>query len=439
MYIEQTRPDSVQAIQPLTNKWRWTRIRTAIFCLFMLWVGLGLSGGSTIPATEAQQRGKAMIVAGWGFDLLGWEVEAIGEKLRALLNQPAHGLTYAESVSLVHEYLERAQAIRKLENDINRTFAENNHQATPQTKRWQEQVIALRSQQQAKRPAVEQIIEGQVAHELANEGLTWANTVFPPVQFTFVEPPRKLVVSPRDKITTIYSQMLTAEMSIETIEQSESAYRQQYDVSAYITNIGGLGAFPTMVIDRAGLDWILSTVAHEWCHNYLSLFPLGLNYLTSADLMTINETVAEIVGNEIGERALRTFYPDQVRPPATEQPSPQVKADKPPVFDFGTEMRETRIRVDGLLAAGQVEAAERYMEARRRFFVQHGYPLRVLNQAYFAFHGSYGTSPASTSPIGPKLEELRTLTPDLQTFLVAVRGITSVEELDAVLAQWTIK
>jgi hypothetical protein len=113
--------------------------------------------------------------------------------------------------------------------------------------------------------------------------------------------------------------------------------------------------------------------------------------------------------------------------------------EEPPPFDFGTEMRETRLRVDELLAAGQVEAAERYMEERRRLFVQHGYPLRVLNQAYFAFHGSYGTSAASTSPIGPKLEELRTLTPDLQTFLVAVRDITSVEELEAVLDQWTNK
>jgi hypothetical protein len=439
MYIEQTRPDSAQTIQPLAAKWRWARIRTTIFCLFMLWIGLGLSGGSAIPATEAQQRGKAMIVAGWGFDLLGWEVEAISEKLRALLNQPAHGLTYAESVSLVHDYLEQAQSIRKLENDINRAFAENNHQATPETKRWQEQVTVLRAQQQAKRPAVEQIIEGQVAHELAKEGLTWANNVFPPVQFTFVEPPRKLVVSPRDKIETIYSQMLTAEMSIETIEQSEAAYRQQYDVSAYITNIGGLGAFPTMVIDRAGLEWILSTVAHEWCHNYLTLFPLGLNYMTSADLTTINETVAEIVGNEIGERTLRTFYPDQVRPPQVDQPPQAATAEEEPVFEFGTEMRETRLRVDELLAAGQVEAAEAYMEARRQLFVENGYPLRVLNQAYFAFHGSYGTSAASTSPIGPKLEELRTLTPDLQTFLVVVRNITSVEELDAVLAQWINK
>ena len=439
MYIEQTRPDSAQTIQPLAAKWRWARIRTTIFCLFMLWISLGLSGGSAIPATEAQQRGKAMIVAGWGFDLLGWEVEAISEKLRALLNQPAHGLTYAESVSLVHDYLEQAQSIRKLENDINRAFAENNHQATPETKRWQEQVSVLRTQQQAKRPAVEQIIEGQVAHELAKEGLTWANNVFPPVQFTFVEPPRKLVVSPRDKIETIYSQMLTAEMSIETIEQSEAAYRQQYDVSAYITNIGGLGAFPTMVIDRAGLEWILSTVAHEWCHNYLTLFPLGLNYMTSADLTTINETVAEIVGNEIGERTLRTFYPDQVRPPQVDQPPQAATAEEEPVFEFGTEMRETRLRVDELLAAGQVEAAEAYMEARRQLFVENGYPLRVLNQAYFAFHGSYGTSAASTSPIGPKLEELRTLTPDLQTFLVVVRNITSVEELDAVLAQWINK
>ena len=439
MYIEQTRPDSAQTIQPLAAKWRWARIRTTIFCLFMLWIGLGLSGGSAIPATEAQQRGKAMIVAGWGFDLLGWEVEAISEKLRALLNQPAHGLTYAESVSLVHDYLEQAQSIRKLENDINRAFAENNHQATPETKRWQEQVSVLRTQQQAKRPAVEQIIEGQVAHELAKEGLTWANNVFPPVQFTFVEPPRKLVVSPRDKIETIYSQMLTAEMSIETIEQSEAAYRQQYDVSAYITNIGGLGAFPTMVIDRAGLEWILSTVAHEWCHNYLTLFPLGLNYMTSADLTTINETVAEIVGNEIGERTLRTFYPDQVRPPQVDQPPQAATAEEEPVFEFGTEMRETRLRVDELLGAGQVEATEAYMEARRQLFVENGYPLRVLNQAYFAFHGSYGTSAASTSPIGPKLEELRTLTPDLQTFLVVVRNITSVEELDAVLAQWINK
>lgn len=402
----------------------------------MLTIALAWSGGSALPATQARERGMAMIVAGWGFDLLGWEAEAVAAKLRAMLNQPAYGLTYVESISLVHQYLDRAQQIRELEREISRIFAENQHKATPEVNERQAQIAQLRIAQQQQRPAVEQIIEGQIAHELQQEGLEWANWAFPPVQFTFVEPPRKLVVSPRDKITTIYSQMLDAEMSIDQLEQSEAAYRQQFNVSAYITNIGGLGAFPTMVIDRASLSWILSTVAHEWCHNYLSLFPLGMNYLTSADLTTINETVAEIVGNEIGDRALRTFYPDRVPPPTPQESPAQPAPNAPAPFDFDQEMRETRLRVDGLLAAGQVEAAEDYMEARRQFFTANGYPLRVLNQAYFAFHGSYGTSAASTSPLGPKLEELRTLTPDLRTFLQVVRGITSAEELDAILADW---
>jgi DNA polymerase-3 subunit alpha len=38
-------------------------------------------------------------------------------------------------------------------------------------------------------------------------------------------------------------------------------------LSAYITNIGGLGAFPTQVVEQASLSWVLSTVAHEWTHN----------------------------------------------------------------------------------------------------------------------------------------------------------------------------
>lgn len=436
MYIHQTQPNSPQVMHAFPAKWRWTQVRNRGFCLFVLIIALALSGGSALPATQARDRGMAMIVVGWGFDLLEWEAQAVAAKLRALLNQPAYGLSYSESVSLVQGYLARAQDIRRIESEINRSFAEHPQQITPEVKQRQSQLTQLRAQQQATRPTVEQLIEGQVAHELEQEGLEWANRAFPPVQFTFVEPPRKLVVSPRDKITTIYSQMLDADMGLDQIEQSEAAFRQQYNVSAYITNIGGLGAFPTMVIDRASLSWILSTVAHEWCHNYLSLFPLGLNYLTSADLTTINETVAEIVGNEIGDRALRTFYPAQVPPPTPQEPPAQPAPNAPTPFDFDQEMRETRLRVDGLLAAGQVEAAERYMEARRQFFTAHGYPLRVLNQAYFAFHGSYGTSAASTSPIGPKLEELRTLTPNLHTFLQVVRGITSAKELDAILADW---
>ena len=105
-------------------------------------------------------------------------------------------------------------------------------------------------------------------------------------------------------------------------------------------------------------------------------------------------------------------------------------------FDFDNEMRLTRVQVDTLLAAGKVDAAEQYMEQRRLEFAKHGYPLRVLNQAYFAFHGSYGTTAASTSPIGPKLEQLRRRLPDLQTFLQVVRGFATEQDIDHALVTW---
>jgi hypothetical protein len=63
------------------------------------------------------------------------------------------------------------------------------------------------------------------------------------------------------------------------------------------------------VIDRASLEWVISTVAHEWVHNYLTLFPLGINYSTSSDLTIMNETISEIVGDEIGQRVLEQHYP----------------------------------------------------------------------------------------------------------------------------------
>ena len=444
MSIDQSPVESMSINQPILPRNRQRsrvhlRLRTGLFVVTTLLLLGFCSGGSAITATEIRQRGMAMIVASWQFDLLTWEVEAIGQKVRAFVDQPAAGLTHAQAIALVNAYLDRAGEMRRLQNEINRRFSETGGVGDSETVALQNALDALRDEQLDKRPQVEQIIEGQIAYELQQVGLELFDQAFPPVQFTFVEPPRKLVVSPRDRITTVYSQMLDAQMSLAEIEQSEATYAARYDVSAYVTNIGGLGAFPTMVVDQASLGWILTTVAHEWTHNYLTLFPLGLNYMTSPDLTTMNETVADIVGDEIGTRAMQTFYRAQLPPPPD---TDNIPAGQPPLlpselpaFDFATEMRTTRLRVDELLAAGKVTEAENYMAQRRLFFVENGYPLRVLNQAYCAFHGSYGTSAASTSPLGPKLERLRALSPDLLHFLQTVRGFTSVEQLEAALAQ----
>ncbi len=445
MSINQTPNQFVRQVpQGLLRQWpdqALKRLRHWLSIVAKLLLVLLLSGGGAISAEDHLQQKLSMQVAGWQFNLLTWEMHALREKIGADMTHPARALTLTVAMQNVHDYLARASQIVDLENQINKIYSANHHQVTDKTNRLQQQVDQLRQQQNTIRPTVEQIIQNQIGDELVKAKLQLYGMPMPPVQFTFVEPPKKLIVSPRHRIEIYYGEMVNAEMPLTAIQKAEQTIRQQQNFSAYVTNIGGLGAFPTMVVDRASLDWILSTVAHEWTHNYLAVFPLGLSYFSSPDMTTINETVAEIVGNEVGRQTLQAFYPalatlvEAAAPNgATEASQPAV--EQPPAFDFDTEMRTTRLMVDQWLAEGKVDEAEKYMEARRLIFVQHGYPLRVLNQAYFAFNGSYGTSPSSTSPLGPKLFLLRHLTPDLKTFLTTVREIKQPEDLDSALAHW---
>jgi hypothetical protein len=96
-------------------------------------------------------------------------------------------------------------------------------------------------------------------------------------------------------------------------------------------------------------------------------------------------------------------------------------------------MRETRVRVDELLAEDKIEQAEAYMEDRRQVFVAQGYNIRKLNQAYFAFYGSYADTPGASGkdPVGPAVLEFFVRAPDLHTFVSRVARITTFSELEA--------
>ena len=148
----------------------------------------------------------------------------------------------------------------------------------------------------------------------------------------------------------------------------------------------------------------------------------------TGDMTTINETVANIVAAETAALALN-------------QPPPEFRVPEPPteqrrdsdVFDFGRYMRETRIEAERLLADGMIEEAEKYMEERRVHLNEtHGYAIRKINQAYFAFHGSYADSPAggSVSPIYGQLIDVRNQAGSVAEFLRAVRGIRSASDLE---------
>ena len=120
-----------------------------------------------------------------------------------------------------------------------------------------------------------------------------------------------------------------------------------------MVNVGGVGAYPTMVMETTNINWLAEVVAHEWIHNFLTLRPLGFSYGVSAELIIINETVASMADKELGALLIERFYPEFVPPPPPDD-SEEIETieSEPPAFDFRAEMHETRVTADQLLAEG---------------------------------------------------------------------------------------
>ena len=399
--------------------------------------GVAMLGAGVAPPRDPLNARLDQLTAGQRFDLVQWEVDALSGKVGDLLNSPAADLSPAEADALVRGYISAAQRAGQLEGEIERIFSDP-QVADPDAASADQraELAAIRRQLDQQASTVEAILQGQLSQIIRQQGLETVGMVWPPPQMRFTEPPQLLVVSARDRIQRLASIDLQADLDTAGRDRLENAVKEQENLSAYVTGIGGYGVFPTMVVDRYGLPWTAETIAHEWVHTYLAFRPLGWAFLQGGDAITMNETVASIAGEEMGRMLLQAYYPDLVPPPPPEDnQSTAPAAEEADTFDFGREMHATRVAVDDLLATGFVDEAEAFMEARRQTFLENGYRLRVLNQAYFAFHGSYATGPAATDPIGPKLERLRALSPNLSAFMHLVSGLTSAAELDQVLAQ----
>lgn len=416
--------------------------RTLLLFLTLLVLGGGAPSAQTL--FTAQMRSAT---SNWGFDLLGWEVNALREKAGAWLDSPISHLDEPAQSQIVIDYLARARTIGELEYLLEGFAAGTLSEATAGTTYAEvaTQIEELRALQSEQRALAEASIERQVTTVLQEMGFGLFGRVMPPVAFTFTESPKKLVISPRNRIVTRDSMILNPAIPLADVESAEAMLESSgKNISAYVTPTGGMGAFPTMVIEEASLPWILSTVAHEWVHTYLAFFPLGFNYGIDQENTTINETAADVVGDEVGLLVLERYYPEFIpQQPLSAQDS--ANADnatsyRPPTFDFRKEMAETRATVDKFLRWGRVADAEHYMEIRRQLFVENGYNLRKLNQAYFAFHGSYGTSPSAdiTTPdaLSPRVKLLRDLAGDPVTFLRTIRSITDRAGLERLIEQW---
>jgi len=254
--------------------------------------------------------------------------------------------------------------------------------------------------------------------------------------------PSILIVSPCDKIERQYQLSLAVGLTTPQKEWMETAVFDQLNLSALVVPIGGLATYPAMIMETSSVNWLAEVTAHEWTHHWLMPYPVSLRYGTDPQVRIINETVASIVGKEVGEQVIARFYPEHVPPPPAPAPADASSAGSTPAdekepFNFNAEMAATRVETDRLLAEGDIEGAEAYMEARRQFFVANGYGIRKLNQAYFAFYGAYADTPGATGadPIGPTLLALREASPSLKDFLETVAWIGSFADLQRIAGE----
>jgi hypothetical protein len=255
--------------------------------------------------------------------------------------------------------------------------------------------------------------------------------VFPPLDFEFHQPPSVLVISPRDHISLDQAILLRRGLTSEQVTALEEETAAS-GVSSLVMNISGIATYPSTVPEYASYEEVLETVAHEWLHQYLFFHSLGSHYFDNATLRTLNETVANIGGRQIADLVQQRFPLPQPSFAAADG------APEEPRIDFKAEMHELRLEVDRLLNEGKVGEAEALMEEKREFLAESGFYIRKINQAYFAFNGLYGDTPASSSLIGPKMVALQRLSPSLGDFIRSVAGITSEEELDRLLAERAI-
>lgn len=395
------------------------------------------------PPSESLKSQLDRLTANQAFNFLSWEVEALTRKVLYGVLAPHRFMDDEAQSRFVLDYLSDVREARLLTDEIFGIYSDPEVANPGRASQAQQAALSeLRARMARHAPVAEAILESQVSEVLARNGVGVMMSVLPPVKGTFTPLPHVLVVSPRERIESVYQQQLAAGLTaVEQAEIEQHVTRELDDISAYVTEIGGLAAYPAMLLEASSIDWIADTMAHEWTHHYLSFFPLGWYYMRSGETRSINETTASLLGEWAGQEIMLTFYDPlfQVNKglPSPLQAEKRQETASNQAFDFRAEMHHTRVTVDRLLGEGKVKEAEWYMEAQRRYFVAQGYRLRRLNQAYFAFHGAYASSPggaAGADPIGPAVRKVWALSADPADFLRNLSGITTLEALQAFLA-----
>ena len=408
-----------------------------LIVVFLLSVAVSHDRLTASPVEELSVRHR--------YSLATWEVTRFPVKWlhKAGTFLFPHKPTAEEQEQLVLDFFSMNRETERLQAQVNMAAAAGGADLHELEDRLKEVQGSLADMQ----PQIEESLESAISDVMRQQGIATIGldnileqrgigtiglgpVIFPPVDFILDPLPTILIVSPRDRIERLESVLLNPNLLPSERSILEEEILERENLSSIVENIGGLSTFPN-IIALYDLRTTMNIASHEWLHSYLFFHPLGRNIQRDADTHTLNETTANIFGEEMGRLLVEHITGEQVPPPTpgVAEPCPEDR------FCFNKEMRETRLNVDDLLAEGKVDEAEAYMEERRQLFVDNGYSIRKLNQAYFAFHGTYGDSPTSVSPIHAQLQKLREASNSLADFIHVVQGVSSYQGFLRTLAE----
>ena len=370
-------------------------------------------GGPQISAVD-------VAAAPYSYNLIKWEITHLPAKWwhKAWYTITRRTKDREERLALVREFFRIGEELAQLE----RARGEDDNPNSVETQGHSSSLEELRNRQRDLKAHVEEAAESEVSAVLAEEGLaSWKGFIFPPVDVVFGGTPQVLTVSPRERIELAKTVLLNPDIDVTEMEALENKIFVEEELSALVVGIGGLATYPSIVSAQSGLLHATKTTTHEWLHQFLFFRPLGRNYWSTPEMTTLNETAVTLASEELADRVYEAITGEKLDKPLK-------KEEEEGAFSFGREMRQTRLRVEELLALGMVEEAESYMKRRRQLFLNRGYHIRKLNQAYFAFFSVYADNPASISPIHDELVRFRATTGSVGDFIRQIARFGSYPE-----------
>ena len=102
-------------------------------------------------------------------------------------------------------------------------------------------------------------------------------------------------------------------------------------------------------------------------------------------------------------------------------------------FDYSKFMKNLRLDVDNLLLERKILEAEKLMEDSALILNNNGFKIRKINQAWFAFNGTYGDSPSSVSNIDDELLKFIDNQTTIKIAIDELKNINSVNDYNILI------